>query len=143
MPSVQLAGGKQVQRRREHPYPGGRQIRTHAEDTAVRNVAEEQGSGEREEQGKPQEKIRISGRVERENPGVAHSIQEDREGHDKSCEGSRDTDVKERFTVGNPISNANEGAERAQDGNPGKKIREARTDLVMTAGQVMPQLVGQ
>ena len=143
--AIELAGGEEVERSSEETDPGGAANRVEKEEVRI-DAGTEEGVEEPEEERNAEDDgvlVGIGMGDGRDDTGMKDAVEKGGNGKDEADQWARRANVKESAGGANRRAHENEGAEGADEGWKGNKEGVAGANVMVTAGEVMTEFVGE
>ena len=143
--TVQLAGGEEIERSGEETDPGGAANWVEKEEVRI-DAWMEEGVEEPEKKRNAEDDgvlVGIGMGDSGDKAGVKDAVEKGGDGKDEADQWARRANVKESAGGANGRAHENEGAECADEGWKGNEERVAGANVMVTAGEVMTEFVGE
>ena len=143
--AVKLAGGEEIERGGEEADPGGTADRVEKEEVRI-DAGMEEGVEEPEEERNAEDDgvlVGISVGDGGDEAGMKDAVEKGGDGEDEADQWTGSTNVKESAGGANGRAHEDEGAEGADEGWKGNEERVAGANVMVSAGEVMTEFVGE
>jgi hypothetical protein len=143
--AVKLAGGEEIERGGEEADPGGTADRVEKEEVRI-DAGTEEGVEEPEEERNAEDDgvlVGIGMGDGGDKAGMKNAVEKGRDGKGEADQWAGSANVKESAGGANGRAHEDEGAEGADEGWKGNKKGIAGANVVVAAGEVMTEFVGE
>ena len=143
--TVKLAGGEEVERSSEETDPCGAANGVEKEKVGI-DAGMEEGVEEAEEERDAEDDgvlVGIGMGDGRDDSGMKDAVEKGGDGKDEADQWTGSTNIKESADGANGRAHEDESAEGADEGWKGNKERVAGADMMVAAGEVMTEFVGE